>query len=125
MSSGNRPLSPHLQVYRWQITMVMSILHRFTGVVLSLGSLVLVYWLVSLASGEAAYARAAALLGAPLGLLILVALSLAFFYHLCNGVRHLLWDTGWGFEIQKVYASGWTTAAATVVLTLGFWLLIL
>ncbi|MCW8846844.1 MAG: succinate dehydrogenase, cytochrome b556 subunit [Gammaproteobacteria bacterium] len=125
MTTKNRPLSPHLQVYRWQITMVMSILHRATGIALALGSLVLVYWLASLASGPAAYADAQALLGSNLARVLLGCVSFAFFYHLSNGVRHLVWDTGRGFEISQLYRSGYLAVAASIVLTAGFWLLVL
>lgn len=125
MTTKNRPLSPHLQVYRWQITMVMSILHRATGVALALGSLLLVYWLVSLASGYESYAQALALLGSAPALTVLVGASFAFFYHLCNGIRHLVWDSGRGFEISQLYASGYAAIAASIALTAGFWLLIL
>jgi succinate dehydrogenase / fumarate reductase cytochrome b subunit len=124
MTTNNRPLSPHLQVYRWQITMVMSILHRATGILLALGSVVLVYWLLSLAGGPAAYADAQARLVSAPGQLLLIALSFAFFYHLCNGIRHLVWDTGRGFDIPQLYASGYIAIAASVVLTAGFWLLV-
>ena len=125
MTTKNRPLSPHLQVYRWQITMVMSILHRATGIALALGSLVLVYWVASLAGGPAAYANAQALLGSSLVRVVLGFVSFAFFYHLSNGVRHLVWDTGRGFEISQLYSSGYAAVAASIVLTAGFWLLVL
>lgn len=125
MTTKNRPLSPHLQVYRWQITMVMSILHRATGVALALGSLLLVYWLVSLASGPEAYATALECLGSAPAMVVLVGASFAFFYHLCNGIRHLVWDTGRGFEISQLYASGYAAIAASIALTAGFWLLII
>lgn len=123
--TNNRPLSPHLQVYRWQITMVMSILHRATGVAMALGSLLLVYWLVSLASGAEAYTAALECLGSFPGRVVLAGMSFAFFYHLCNGIRHLFWDTGRGFEISQIYASGYTAITVAVVLTAGFWLLVL
>jgi len=125
MTTQNRPLSPHLQVYRWQITMVMSILHRATGIVLAASSLMLVYWLGALASGPQAYAIAMGRLGSPLGLLLLFCASAAFFYHLCNGIRHLVWDSGRGFEIAQLYASGWTAFIASILLAAGFWLLVL
>ncbi|MCJ7556554.1 MAG: succinate dehydrogenase, cytochrome b556 subunit [Gammaproteobacteria bacterium] len=125
MTTKNRPLSPHLQVYRWQITMVMSILHRATGIALALGSLVLVYWLASLASGPEAYTAARECLGSTPALVLLVGASFAFFYHLCNGIRHLVWDTGRGFEISQLYASGYLAIAASMGLTAGFWLLVL
>jgi len=125
MTIQNRPLSPHLQVYRWQITMVMSILHRAAGIVLAASSLLLVYWLSALASGPQAYATAMARLGSTMGLLLLVCASAAFFYHLCNGIRHLVWDSGRGFEIPQLYASGWMAFIACILLTAGFWLLVL
>jgi len=125
MTTKNRPLSPHLQVYRWQITMVMSILHRATGIALALGSLVLVYWLASLASGPEAYAAARECLGSTPAVILQVGVSFAFFYHLCNGIRHLVWDTGRGFEISQLYASGYLAIAASMGLTAGFWLLVL
>lgn len=124
MATGNRPLSPHLQVYRPQITSVLSILHRVTGVILSLGILVLVYWLTSLAGGEAAYGSAVAVLGSGPGQLVLFGWTLAFFYHLLNGVRHLFWDAGKGFELNQVYASGWSVVIGTIVLAGIAWLTI-
>jgi succinate dehydrogenase / fumarate reductase, cytochrome b subunit len=125
MAAGKRPLSPHLQIYRPQITSVLSISHRFSGVVLAVGLLVLVYWLAALASGDAAYAAALAVLGAwPVQLLLFLG-SFAFFYHLANGIRHLWWDSGRGFEISQVYASGWAVIVAAVALTLLAWGVIL
>jgi succinate dehydrogenase / fumarate reductase, cytochrome b subunit len=125
MAAGNRPLSPHLQIYRPQITSVLSISHRFTGAVLAAGLLVLVYWLAALAAGEAAYLRAISLLGAwPVKLLLFLG-TLAFFYHLANGVRHLWWDTGRGYEIAEVVGSGWIVVIAAVVLTVVSWTIIL
>jgi len=121
MAVGNRPLSPHLQIYRPQITSVLSITHRFTGVVLAAGLLLLVYWLAALASGDGAYAGALAVLGAwPVKLLLFLG-TFAFFYHLCNGIRHLWWDSGHGFEIPQVNASGWVVVVASTVLTLLAW----
>ncbi len=111
MTSPDRPLSPHLQIYRPQLTSVLSILHRATGVALSLGTLLLVYWLIALA-----------LIGSWLGRLLLFGWTIAFFYHLANGVRHLVWDAGRGYELPVVYASGWTVVIATGVLTLASWI---
>lgn len=116
-----RPLSPHLQVYRWQITMLMSILHRVSGVVLSVGAFGLAWWLLAVARGGDAYAQAAAALASPLGLLLLAGFSLAMVYHLLNGIRHLLWDAGWGLEIPEVYRSGYAVGILTVVLTAAIW----
>jgi succinate dehydrogenase / fumarate reductase cytochrome b subunit len=121
MPSRERPLSPHLQVYRWQITMVMSILHRATGVALAVGIFGLAWWLLALAKGGETFAHAAALVASPIGLLFLFAFSLSLVYHLLNGIRHLLWDAGWGYEIPDVYRSGWTVAVLTIVFTLAIW----
>ena len=122
MATRERPLSPHLQVYRWQITMTMSILHRVTGVILTVGAFALAWWLLSLATGGDSYADAAECLSSPLGKLFLFGFTLSLVYHLLNGVRHLLWDAGWGFEIPEFYASGWTVAALTVIFTLVIWI---
>jgi succinate dehydrogenase / fumarate reductase cytochrome b subunit len=125
MAAANRPLSPHLQIYRPQITTVLSISHRFAGMALTAGLLLLVYWLAALAGGEAAYRDAMAVLGSlPVKFLLFLG-TLAFFYHLANGIRHLAWDSGWGFEIRQVYASGWTVVVVTLVLTLLTWALLL
>ncbi|GAB3733735.1 succinate dehydrogenase, cytochrome b556 subunit [Luteimonas pelagia] len=122
MPTRQRPLSPHLQVYRWQITMLMSILHRASGMVLVAGAFGLAWWLLAVADGGESYARAAACLASPLGLLALFGFSLALMYHLFNGVRHLLWDFGWGFDIPEVYRSGYAVAILTVVMTAAIWL---
>ena len=121
MATRERPLSPHLQVYRWQITMTMSILHRVTGVILTFGAFALAWWLLAVAMGGESYARAAACLASPLGKFVLFGFSLALVYHLLNGLRHLLWDAGWGFEIPEVYRTGWTVLVLTVVLTAAIW----
>jgi succinate dehydrogenase cytochrome b subunit len=106
MSSTERPLSPHIQVYRPQITSVLSILHRLTGVTLTLGTLLLTWWLVSAAYGPDAFADAQAFVGSWFGQLLLWGFTFALFYHLGNGIRHLAWDFGWGFELSQVRASG-------------------
>jgi succinate dehydrogenase / fumarate reductase cytochrome b subunit len=118
-----RPLSPHLQVYRWQITMAMSIAHRITGIMLAGGTLLLVWWLVALAMGPDAYARVQGVVGSPLGILVMFGWTAALFYHLLNGIRHLFWDAGYGFEIATVYRSGYAVLALTVLLTLAAWLI--
>jgi len=122
MTSDPRPLSPHLQVYRWQLTSVLSILHRLAGIALSLGTILLVWWLGAAADGPDAYAGVQAFLGSWVGRVLLFGWSLALFYHLCNGLRHLWWDTGRGFELRTVYASGWTVIAATSALTAIAWI---
>jgi succinate dehydrogenase / fumarate reductase, cytochrome b subunit len=121
MAVGKRPLSPHLWIYRPQLTSVLSISHRFTGMVLLAGLLLLVYWLAALASGDDAYAAALAVLGAwPVRLLLFLG-TFAFFYHLANGIRHLWWDSGRGFEMSQVYATGWAVVIAASLFTLLAW----
>jgi succinate dehydrogenase / fumarate reductase cytochrome b subunit len=115
--STDRPLSPHLQIYRPQLTSVLSILHRATGVFLALGAAVLVYWLLALASGPAAYAAARACLGAWYVEVALGGWVAALYYHLCNGIRHLFWDAGKGLDLASVYRSGYAVLAGTAVLT--------
>ena len=121
--SRSRPLSPHLQIYRLPISALISISHRVAGVLLAVGSLVLVYWLVAVASGPDAFADAQALLGSVVGRVLLLALTLALFYHLANGIRHLFWDAGFGFEPRTVRASGMLVIVASIVLTLVAWAL--
>lgn len=116
MTPAERPLSPFL-IYKPQLTSVLSFSHRATGVALSLGTLLLVWWLVAAATSEEAFGAAQCFLGSWLGLLLLLGWSFAFFFHLCNGVRHLFWDAGFGFELHTAYASGWTVVAASVALT--------
>ncbi|MDX9996552.1 MAG: succinate dehydrogenase, cytochrome b556 subunit [Phenylobacterium sp.] len=115
-----RPLSPHVQVWRWHVTMATSILHRVSGVGLYVGALILAGWAVSLARGPEAYAGFKAALGSPIGQVILFLLTAAVFYHLANGIRHLVWDTGRGFGLKSANSSAWFvlffTAAATLVL---------
>ena len=125
MQASNRPLSPHLQVYRPQLTSVLSITHRATGVALALGLLLLAYWLLALAGGPESYAGARDLLGSWLGKIILFGFSFALFYHLCNGVRHLFWDAGLGLELKSAYASGWAVVAVSAALTALSWLVAL
>lgn len=122
-TARQRPLSPHLQIFRPMLTMVMSITHRITGVFLVIGLLPLVYWLVAAATGQEAYAHAQDLLGSMLGMLILFLWTLAFYYHLGNGIRHLFWDAGYGFEIPTAYKSGKAVIVATIVLTLLTWII--
>jgi succinate dehydrogenase / fumarate reductase cytochrome b subunit len=122
MASVKGPLSPHLSVYKWQITMLLSITHRATGVFLSLGLLLLAYWLLTVASGPEAYDQAALHLNAWYGQIILVLFTFSLYFHLCNGIRHLFWDAGLGFEIKTFYASGYATVVAAVLLTIVSWL---
>lgn len=121
MAAQQRPLSPHLQVYRPQITMVMSILHRITGVLLALGALAIGAWLLSLASDSDCYASFQYWAGSWVGKIALFAFSAALVYHLLNGLRHLLWDIGWGFEIPQFYRSGYTVLVLSVLFTALIW----
>lgn len=111
------PISPHLQVYRPQLTSVLSILHRITGVFLSLGTVVMLYWLVAAALGPEAYAGAQRCLGSWPSLLVILGWTFSFYFHLLNGVRHLFWDAGLGFELATAYRSGYAVVALTIVMT--------
>ncbi|MSO80331.1 MAG: succinate dehydrogenase, cytochrome b556 subunit [Alphaproteobacteria bacterium] len=122
MAADERPLSPHLQVYRPQLTSVLSILHRATGMALAAGMLLLVWWLVAAAAGPEAFAAVQWFNGSILGRLLLLGFTWALCYHLCNGVRHLFWDAGYGFEIPDAYRSGWGAVVASSGLTLLVWI---
>ena len=121
MDNRDRPLSPHISIYRWPITMVLSILHRISGVALSLGFVALVAWLFDAASGPDAYAVFISIMDSAIGRLALVGWSFAFFFHLSNGARHLLWDTGRGLEKSQANRSAWLVIIAAVALTVAFW----
>jgi succinate dehydrogenase / fumarate reductase cytochrome b subunit len=121
MALRERPTSPHLQIYRWQLTSMMSILHRISGLLLALGVIGLAWWLLAVDAGGERYAHVARIIASPLGLLLLFGFSLALVYHLLNGLRHLFWDMGWGFEIDETYRSGWAVAALTIVFTAAIW----
>jgi succinate dehydrogenase / fumarate reductase, cytochrome b subunit len=125
MANGSRPLSPHLQIYRPQITSVVSISHRMTGVALTVGTLLLVWWLVSAANGPDAYERATRFIGSWFGILLMLGWTFAFFFHLCNGIRHLVWDTGYGLELPQVYLGGKIVIGASVGLTVLAWIIAL
>ena len=122
MASQNRPLSPHLQVYKPQLTSVLSITHRATGIALAVGTLLLVCWLLAAATGESAFEDVQAFNGSWIGKLLLFGWSYALFYHMCNGLRHLFWDAGKGFELEDAYRSGWLVVAASASLTLLSWI---
>lgn len=117
-----RPLSPHLQVYRWPLSMVISILHRATGVALVAGTVILVWWLMAVAAGGETHQRFVDCIGSPLGQLALIGWTAAMMFHLLNGLRHLMWDSGAGYDIPTTQATGWVVVAGTVVLTAGLWL---
>lgn len=118
-----RPLSPHLQVYDMlQMSSALSISHRITGVIWSLGVLLLVWWLVAAAAGPGPFAGVQWFLSSWLGLLILVGMTAAAWFHTLNGIRHLSWDAGFGFDIPTMYRSGWTVLIGTGVLTVVTWI---
>lgn len=125
MDKVDRPLSPHLQVYGWWITNTLSILHRLTGLVLSLGAAVLAWWLLMIASGPAAYDNAREIVGSGWFKLPLALFALCFFYHLANGIRHLAWDVGIGFAREEIRKSGWTVVAVAIAATLLYALLVI
>lgn len=122
MEARSRPLSPHLQVYKPQLTSVLSISHRATGVALSVGTLLFVWWLAAAAAGPEAYADAQGFIGSWFGMLLLFGWSFCLFYHLCNGIRHLFWDAGYGFELPTAYKSGWMVVGASAGLTILAWI---
>ena len=121
MSADRRPLSPHLQIYKPQLTSVLSISHRITGVGLAAGTLLLTWWLLAAAAGPEAFATVQGFLGSWIGYVILFGFSYALMYHLCNGVRHLFWDAGRGFELPTVYKTGWAVVIGSAALTVIAW----
>lgn len=122
MTKHERPLSPHLSIYRWPITMTLSILHRMTGVALSIGLIGLVAWLQSIASGATASRTLMDWLMTMPGQLMLLGWCFAFFLHLSNGIRHLFWDLGLGFAKHQADLSAWAVLASATVLTAAYWL---
>ena len=120
----NRPLSPNIQIYRPQLTSVLSIANRITGVVLSTCAVVLVVWLLAAATGPQAYAAVQGVITSWIGQIGQIGLfgcTFAFFMHFCGGIRHLVWDAGYGFALRSIYASGWAVVAASVALTVTAW----
>ena len=118
---NKRPLSPHLEIYKPQMTSVLSILHRACGAALTLGTFLVAWWLIAAATGEQAYNVARDFAASPLGTFMIFGWSVALFYHLSNGVRHLIWDTGYLFKITNAYKAGYIVLASTAVLTAGAW----
>ena len=124
MANGSgRPLSPHLQVYKLPLTAVMSITHRITGVGLAVGTLLLVWWLVAAATGPEAFARAQGFIGSFFGLLLMFGWTAALYYHLCNGIRHLVWDAGKSFELSEAERGNQIVVIAAAVLTVLTWII--
>ena len=116
-----RPLSPHLQIYRRTITMMMSIVHRITGAGLYFGTLLLAWWLVALASGPEAYAVFTDVAGSPIGRLVLFGYTWALLHHLLGGLRHLIWDTGRGFDVKQADLMAWGSLIGSALLTVCVW----
>lgn len=121
MAAPNRPLSPHLQIYKPQLTSILSICHRMTGLGLGIGALFLVCWLVAAASGPEAFAKIQDFNGSFIGRLLLFGWTFALFFHFCNGIRHLFWDAGTGYELGTVNLSGWVVVVSSGALTLIAW----
>ena len=120
-----RPLSPHMQIYRWPLAMALSIVHRATGIVLAVGTLLIVWCLLALANGPESYAAARALAGSWFGLIIMFGWSWALAFHLANGVRHLFWDVGKGYSIQQAKASGVAVVVFSLIVTGLIWACVL
>lgn len=116
-SDRQRPLSPNIQIYRPQLTSVLSIGNRITGVALSVYAIGLVIWLVAAATGPDAYAAVDTFIGSWVGRIVLFGCIFCFFFHFCGGIRHLVWDAGYGFSLRAIYTSGWTVVAASILLT--------
>lgn len=116
-----RPMSPHLQVYRPQITSVLSILNRMSGIAISAGTLLLVWWLVAAASGPGPFATVQRVVSNPIGLIVLFGWTLALMYHFFASLRHLAWDAGYGFSLPATHRSGWITVIATLAITVLIW----
>lgn len=121
MNTKDRPLSPHLFIYRPQLTSLLSVFHRGTGAALGVGAVLLVAWLMAIASGAEAYTLATTLLGSWLGQLILLVITWMTAYHFCNGIRHLVWDVGRCLELSSVYRGGWLVIVMSFVLTGLIW----
>jgi succinate dehydrogenase / fumarate reductase cytochrome b subunit len=126
MTNGiSRPLSPHLQIYRPQITTVLSITHRATGVALSVGTLLLVWWLLAAASGPDSFSTVSAFVGSWFGILLLLGWTWSLFYHLLAGMRHLVWDAGYALELPQVELGGWIVVGGSIGLTILAWIVAL
>ncbi|MDP9195509.1 MAG: succinate dehydrogenase, cytochrome b556 subunit [Pseudomonadota bacterium] len=115
--SDNRPLSPHLQIYQPQLTWLLSITHRFTGVALVFGLLMFSWWIIAVASGPGPYRVMQDFVLSWLGQMILMGWTVALWFHMLNGIRHLVWDAGYGLSLKAVYRSGWAVVAGTAVMT--------
>ena len=120
--AAQRPLSPHLMIYKPQLTSMMSITHRATGAALAMGSLLVVWWIVALATGAEYYSFVQSIISSWYGQFVLFGFTVAVFYHLSNGIRHLFWEFGYNLTIQGVHRSGYMVLVSTIVLTAATWL---
>lgn len=123
MANSSRPVSPHLQIYRWTVTMASSILHRATGAALGVGTLLLAWWLMATATSDDAYALVQLCMSSIPGRFVLFGFTWSLMFHLLHGIRHLIWDTGAGFDIRVTRMAGWLVVAGSAVLTLLIWAL--
>ena len=117
-----RPLSPNIQIYRPQLTSVLSIMNRLTGIALSLFAVALVVWLMAAAEGPQSYSIIQRFIRSWAGQVLLLGWTFSFYFHLCGGIRHLVWDAGHGFELRSIYATGWIVVSASVALTVATWI---
>jgi succinate dehydrogenase / fumarate reductase cytochrome b subunit len=124
MAQADRPLSPHIQIYRWPLNMALSIGHRATGIGLASGLILVTWWLLALASGPEAFATVQAVMRSWFGVLVLFFWTLALYYHLGNGVRHLIWDAGYGYEIETARTSAIVVLIFAVAMTVLTWVVI-
>lgn len=122
MAARARPLSPHLQIYRLPLVALMSITHRLTGVALAIGTILLAIWLGGGAYSPSLYAGVSSFLGSWFGYLLLLGWSVALYFHLCNGIRHLFWDIGRGYELPQAHRANAIVLVATLVLTVATWI---
>ena len=122
-SDRSRPLSPNIQIYRPQLTSVLSIANRITGVALSACAVFLVIWLLAAAAGPDSYATVHAFIKSWVGQVLLFGCTFSFFLHFCGGIRHLAWDAGYGFSLRAIYTSGWTVVAVSITLTVLAWVI--
>ncbi len=118
-----RPMSPHLQIWRWQVTMAVSIGHRITGVGLGLGTLLLTWWLVAASSSDHAFATVQWFLGSPIGMFVLFCWTLSLLIHMFSGIRHLVWDVGFGFEPRNYLPASWLIFGGAAAATLVIWII--
>ena len=125
MADTQRPLSPHLGIYKWQVQMATSILHRGTGIALAVGTLLVLWGVFSLAHGEDSYNQFRTCIGSPVGLVLMFGWTWALFYHLCNGIRHLVQDSGAGYAIPQFVRSSWLSIIVSILLTVIVWAYVL